>query len=201
MSERLVDAIASYDNICNYIHLPVQSGSNRILQLMNRKYTREHYLSLIEMLKDNLTEYAISTDIIAGYPSETLADHNDTMSLMADVRYSSAFMFRYSPRGGTKSYKEVDDVPEEEKIRRLNEIILQQNNISHELNQQDIGKVFEILVEAPSKKKITEWIGRTKTAKLVIFDNAEGKYKVGDLLNVKIEKATSATLFGALANE
>jgi tRNA-2-methylthio-N6-dimethylallyladenosine synthase len=196
LSLELVEVIAKYENICNYIHLPVQSGSNRILELMNRRYTVEHYLGLIKLIKQHIPTCAISTDIIAGYPSETMDDHNATLELMREVRYSNAFMFRYSPREGTKAFSEKDDVPEAEKIRRLNEIIALQNQISLEENEKDIGGAFEILVENPSKKNPNEWQGKTKTAKSVIFDNSESKYKSGDILNVKITRATSATLFG-----
>ena len=199
LSLELVEVIAKYENICNYIHLPVQSGSNRILDLMNRKYTAEHYLDLINLLKNHIPNCAISTDIIAGYPSEKIEDHHATLDLMREVRYSNAFMFRYSPREGTKAFSENDDVLEEEKIRRLNEIIDLQNKISLEENQKDIGLEFEILVENPSKKNPKEWQGKTKTAKSVIFDNSEATYKSGDLLTVKIIKATSATLFGVLS--
>lgn len=196
MSIELIKTIANYDNICNYIHLPIQSGSNRILNLMNRKYTVEHYLNLISAIKNNIPDCSISTDIIAGYPSETLEDHNDTLEIMRNVRYSNAFMFRYSPREGTKSFKENDDVPEEEKIRRLNEIIHLQNKISTEENAKEIGKEVEILVEGTSKKRENEWLGKTKNYKLVIFDNSNKKTNIGDLINVEITKTTSATLFG-----
>ena len=201
LSLELVEVIAKYDNICNYIHLPVQSGANRILELMNRKYTVEHYLNLISLIRRHIPHCAISTDIIAGYPSETIDEHNATLELMRKVRYSNAFMFRYSPREGTKAFAEKDDVSEAEKIRRLNEIIELQNRISLEENEKDIGCVFEILVESPSKKNRNEWLGRTQTAKLVIFDNSgldsdSRIYKAGDKINVKITKVTSATLFG-----
>ena len=196
LSDEVIKIIAKYENICNYIHLPVQSGANRILKLMNRKYTVEHYLDLIKKIKTTIPKCAISTDIIAGYPSETVEEHLETLELMREVRYSNAFMFRYSPREGTKAFSEKDDVPEAEKIRRLNEIIDLQNKISLEENQKDIAQQFEILVENPSKKNPNEWIGRTKTSKTVIFDNSEKNYKAGDLLTVKITKVTSATLFG-----
>jgi tRNA-2-methylthio-N6-dimethylallyladenosine synthase len=194
----LIEVIAKYENICNYIHLPVQSGSNRILKLMNRKYTVEHYLDLIFLIKKHIPSCAISTDIIAGYPSEKIEDHLATVDLMWEVRYSNAFMFRYSPREGTRAFSEKDDVFEEEKIRRLNEIINLQNKISLEENEKDIGLEFEILVENPSKKNPNEWQGRTKTAKSVIFENSGKRYKSGDLLTVRIVRATSATLFGTV---
>ena len=197
-SFELIQTIAKYENICNYIHLPIQSGSNRILELMNRRYTTEKYLNLIEQIRQAIPDCVISTDIIAGFPSETLAEHNATLEVMRKVRYGSAFMFKYSPREGTKSFEIEDDVVEEEKIRRLNEIIDLQNKISLEENRKDIGKVFEILVENPSKKNKSEWFGRTKSAKLVVFDNSMNTYRIGDLVNVKINRVTSATLLGEI---
>jgi tRNA-2-methylthio-N6-dimethylallyladenosine synthase len=197
LSKELVDIIAGYDNICNSIHLPVQSGSNNVLKLMNRKYSVEHYLELIDMIKSKIPNCALSTDIIAGYPDETLDDHKATLNLMKKVRYHNAFMFRYSPREGTKAFGCVDNIPEEEKIRRLNEIIELQNKISLEENQKLIGTSIEILVEKQSKKNQNEWLGRTKTSNLVVFEN-NLESDAGDLLNVKIEKATSATLFGKI---
>ncbi|MDR0927481.1 MAG: tRNA (N6-isopentenyl adenosine(37)-C2)-methylthiotransferase MiaB [Ignavibacteria bacterium] len=196
LSDSLIDTIAQHDNICKYIHLPIQSGSNRILKLMNRKYSLEHYLDIISKIKRSIPNVSISTDVIAGYPSETIEDHQQTLAVIKEVRYVSAFMFRYSPREGTKSYKENDSVPEEEKIRRLNEIIQLQNRISGELNQQDIGKTFEVLVETPSKKNPSEWVGKTMYGKSVIFGNTDGKYIQGDYANVIITDATSATLKG-----
>ena len=196
MSDDLIEAINEYDNICNYIHLPFQSGSNRILQLMNRGYTREHYLKKIEKIKNTLKEYSLSTDIIAGFPTETEEDHKQTLDLIKEVRFDGAFMFKYSPREGTKAYKLNDDIPEEVKISRLNEIIEIQNQISKENNQTEIGKIREVLVEKPSKKKPNEWMGRTKLNKVVIFDNSNAKYNAGDLVMVKINRSNSATLFG-----
>ncbi len=196
MSDDLVEAINEYDNICNYIHLPFQSGSNRILQLMNRGYTREHYLNRIEKIKNTLKEYSLSTDIITGFPTETDDDHKQTLELMREVRFDGAFMFKYSPREGTKAYKMKDDIPEELKIQRLNEIIELQNQISKENNKAEIGKICEVLVDKPSKKKPYEWMGRTKLNKVVVFDNSNDKYQAGDLIFVKIHKSNSATLFG-----
>lgn len=201
MSDALIDAIAKYPNICKHVHLPVQSGSDRILKKMNRRYTIEHYLSIIEKLKSKIENVAITTDIIAGYPTETEEDHQKTLELLEKVRFSGAFMFKYSPREGTRAYEEPDDVPEETKIRRLNEIIHLQNKISRELNQQEKGKIHEVLVESTSKKNKQEWMGRTSTNKIVIFPNPELTYKAGDYINIKIKKATSATLFGDVFNE
>lgn len=196
MSDELIETMSKFDNICNYIHLPFQSGSNRILNLMNRGYTREHYLDRITKIKSVLNEYSLSTDIIAGFPAETDDDHNQTLELMRQVRFDGAFMFKYSPREGTKAYKMDDDVSEEVKVHRLNEIIELQSMISRENNKLEIGKTYEVLVEKPSKKKPHEWMGRTKLNKVVIFDNSDEKYKVGDLALVSIKRSNSATLIG-----
>lgn len=196
MSDDLIDAMNEYGNICNYIHLPLQSGSNRILKLMNRGYSREHYLDRIKKIKSNLNEFSISTDIIAGFPTETEEDHKLTLELMKEVRFDGAFMFKYSPREGTKAYKMADDISEEIKIRRLNEIIELQSQISKENNIAEVGKTYEVLVEKPSKKKLYEWMGRTKLNKVVIFDNASEKYKPGDLVSIRITRSNSATLMG-----
>ena len=195
MSDELIETMNEFDNICNYIHLPFQSGSNRILNLMNRGYTREHYLERIKKIKSSLNEFSLSTDIIAGFPTETEDDHKQTLDLMRQVRFDGAFMFKYSPREGTKAYKMNDDVAEEIKIHRLNEIIELQNIISKENNKNEIGKTYEVLVEKPSKKKAHEWMGRTKLNKVVIFDNSNDKYTTGDLVNVLIKRSNSATLF------
>lgn len=196
MSDELIETMNEFDNICNYIHLPFQSGSNRILQLMNRGYSREHYLKRIEKIKTTLREYSLSTDIIAGFPTETDEDHKLTLDLMNEVRFDGAFMFKYSAREGTKAYKMADDVDEEIKLYRLNEIIDLQSTISKENNKMEIGKAYEILVEKPSKKKPNEWMGRTKLNKVVIFDNTNEKYKAGDFVMVKINRSNSATLIG-----
>ncbi len=198
MSDELINTIAEFDNICKYIHLPVQSGSNRILQEMNRKYTIEHYLGLIEKIRTLMPHCGLSTDIIAGYPSETLDEHQATLDLFKMVKYDSAFMFKYSPREGTKAFSKPDTVSEEEKIRRLNEIIKLQNQISRENNHAEIGKTFAILVENASRKKATDWFGRTDTNKVVLFDNSTAKHTSGDIVNVRIIRSTGATLFGEL---
>ncbi len=201
MNDNLIQTIAQYPNICKHIHLPVQSGSNRILKKMNRRYTVEHYLSIIDKIKSTIPNSAITTDIIAGYPSETEEDHQQTLELLKQVRFSGAFMFKYSPREGTRAFDEPDDVPEETKIRRLNEIINLQNSISKELNQLEKGRVLEVLVEAPSKKKQQEWMGRSSSNKVVIFPNPQGIYKTGDYVDVLIKKSTSATLFGEVVEK
>ncbi len=198
MSDDLIYAISEYDNICNYIHLPFQSGSDRILQLMNRQYSRAHYLERIAKIKEIIPDCSLSTDIIAGFPTETLDDHLDTLSLISEVEFDSAFMFKYSPREGTKAWNMEDDVPDDVKSFRLNEIINIQKKISNSKNQAEIGKIFEILVERSSKKNPQEWMGRTKTNKVVIFDNHDLNAKAGDILKVQIDRANSATLFGTV---
>lgn len=197
ISDELIETIASHKNICNFVHLPVQSGSNRVLDKMSRSYTVEHYLERIAKIKEIIPGVSLSTDIIAGFPSETLEEHQMTMELMAKVQYDGAFMFKYSPRENTKAFKMEDDVPEDEKLRRLNEIIQQQLNISKELNLKEIGNIHEVLVEGESKKKKEEWQGRSDSNKVVVFPKAETT-KIGDLVKVRITKSTSGTLYGEL---
>ncbi|MFM8840567.1 MAG: tRNA (N6-isopentenyl adenosine(37)-C2)-methylthiotransferase MiaB [bacterium] len=199
MSDQLIETMAMHDNICKYIHLPVQSGSNRILSLMNRTHPVEHYYERIEMIKKLMPNCALSTDIITGFPTETEEDHEATMELMRRVRYDGAYMFKYSPRERTKAWKMGDDIADEIKVRRLNEIINQQNFIAREINQTLIGTIESILVEGPSKKNPMEWQGRTDSNKVTIFpQNEQSPYVIGDIISVKIEKASSATLFGSL---
>lgn len=195
LSDKLLETIARYDNICNYIHLPVQSGSDRILEAMNRTYTRRHYLNIIEKAREIIPGVSFSTDIIAGFPSETYDDHLLTLDVMKQVRYDGAFMFKYSPREGTKAYNMEDDVPEEEKLKRLNEIIDLQQTISYGINQEMIGKEEVILVEGFSRKSDKFFSGRTASNKVAVFE-AKENIKTGDYVKVKITKATSATLFG-----
>lgn len=195
LSDKLLYTIAEHPNLCNYIHLPVQSGSNRILELMNRTYTVEHYLNLIEKAKKIIPGVSFSTDIISGFPTETWEDHLATLEVMKQVRYDGAYMFKYSPREGTKAFKMVDDVPDEVKSKRLQEIIDVQHQISFEKNQELIGKDEMILVEGLSKKSNDFFAGRTDTNKVVIVPVDE-KIKIGDYVKVKINKATSGTLFG-----
>jgi len=199
MSDQLIETMAMHDNICKYIHLPVQSGSNRILSLMNRTHPVEHYYERIEMIKKLMPNCALSTDIITGFPTETEEDHEATMELMRRVRYDGAYMFKYSPRERTKAWKMGDDIADDIKVRRLNEIINQQNSIAREINQTLIGTIENILVEGPSKKNPMEWQGRTDSNKVTIFpQNEQSPYVIGDIISVKIEKASSATLFGSL---
>lgn len=196
MGDDLIETMAKYDNICEYVHLPVQSGSDRVLKLMNRHYTVEHYLERMNKLREYMPNVAFSTDIIAGFPTETEEDHQLTLELMKQVRYDGAYMFAYSPRERTSAAKMEDSVPEEIKKRRLAEIIELQNNISKEINLSENGRIHEVLVEGPSKKDKNQWQGRTDTNKVCIFDNPEGTYKVGELVNCEITGSTSATLFG-----
>lgn len=195
LSDKLLYTIAEHPNICNYIHLPVQSGSNRILELMNRTYTIEHYLNLIEKARTIIPGVSFSTDIIAGFPGETIEDHLMTLDVIKKVRYDGAFMFKYSPREGTKAYDMIDDVSEEVKAKRLNDIIDLQHKISFEINQSEIGTEKVILVEGSSKKSDDFLAGRTDTNKIAVFPKND-EIVVGDYVKVKINRATSATLFG-----
>lgn len=195
MSDEMLHIMAAHKNICKFIHLPAQSGSTRILQVMNRKYTREWYLDRIASIRRILPNCAISTDLFCGFHSETEADYEDTLSLMREVGYDSAYMFKYSERPGTYAAKHLkDDVPEEVKVRRLQGMIDLQNKLSEESNRRDIGKTFEVLVEGFSKRSRDQLFGHTEHNKVVIFD--KGKHRVGEFVNVHIEDATSATLFG-----
>ncbi len=199
LSDKLIDTIASHDNLCKYIHLPVQSGSSRVLEAMNRTYTREHYLSLVRKIRSRIPDVALSTDIISGFPTETEEEHAETLSLMEEVRYDGAYMFKYSPREGTPAYKLGDDVPEETKSRRLSEIISLQQKISNEVNQSMVGRTVDVMVDGPSKKSDLQLSGRTGTNKTVIFP--AGDYRPGDMVKVKIDRSTSATLFGEVAGK
>ena len=195
MSEETIIVISKYPNLCKHIHLPVQSGSSRILKLMNRKYTREWYLERIALIRKHIPDCGISTDMFTGFHSETEEDHQETLSLMREVGYDSAFMFKYSERKGTYASKNLpDDVPEEVKLRRLQEMIDLQMELSLQSNKNDIGKEFEVLVEGYSKRSREQLSGRTSQNKVVLFDN-QGQ-KVGDIVRVKIKDASAITLFG-----
>ena len=198
MSDATLEVIAKYDNLCKFIHLPVQSGSNRILKLMNRKYTREWYLDRIAAIRRILPDAAISTDVFCGFHSETVEDHEETLSLMREVGFDSAFMFKYSERPGTHAQKHLpDNISEEEKVRRLNEIIALQTQLSLESNQREVGKVVEVLVEGFSKRSKDDMYGRTSQYKTVVFPR-EGRH-VGELVKVEITEASAATLKGKMA--
>lgn len=200
LSDKLLYTIAEHPNLCNYIHLPVQSGSNRILELMNRTYTVEHYLDLIERAKRIIPGVCFSTDIIAGFPTENWEDHLATLDVMQKVRYDGAYMFKYSPRERTKAFRMDDDVSEETKTKRLQEIIELQQTISYERNQEIIGKDEIVLVEGFSRKSDDFYAGRTDSNKVVII-SADKEINPGAYVKVKINKATHATLFGEFLNE
>lgn len=195
MTLDVIDAMAAHENICKYIHLPVQSGSNRILKKMNRLHTREEYMTLIDNILERIPDCAISQDMIAGFPTETEEDHQDTLSLMEYVKYDFGFMFAYSERPGTLAGRKFeDDIPEEVKKRRLNEIIAMQQKHSLYRTKQHLGKVEEVLIEGTSKKSEAHWMGRNTQNTVVVFE--KGPYKVGDYVDVRIEDCTSATLLG-----
>ena len=200
MSDETLEVIATHKNICRHIHLPVQSGSNRILKLMNRKYTREWYLDRVAAIRRILPDCGLTTDIFVGYHSETEEDHQLSLSLMREVGYDSAFMFKYSERPGTYASKHLpDDVPEDTKIRRLNEMIALQNELSAESYKKDIGKTFEVLVEGVSKRSKEQFFGRAQQNKVVVFDR--GSHHIGDFVKVKVSESSSATLKGIEVNE
>lgn len=194
MSDKLIETITDHQNICKHVHLPIQSGSNRILKLMNRTYTREHYLKLVEKIRMTIPGVGLSTDIIAGFCTETEEDHRLTLNLVEEVGYDGAFMFKYSPREHTRAYAWGDDVPDKVKVARLNEIIELQQRISHENNQAMIGEIVEVLAEGPSKKSADEFMGRTDTNKVVIFPKSD--CRPADYVRVRVERVNSATLFG-----
>ncbi len=200
MSDKTLETIARHENLCRFIHLPVQSGSNKILKLMNRKYTREWYLERIAAIRRILPDAAIGTDIFCGFHDETLEDQAETLSLMREVGFDTAFMFKYSERPGTYAQKHLpDNVPEEEKVRRLNEIIALQSELSLESNRREIGRMVEVLVEGYSKRSHEDMYGRTSQYKTVVFPR-EGRH-IGELVRVRIVDASAATLRGELVKE
>lgn len=199
LSDKLLYTIAKYNNLCNYIHLPVQSGSDRILKLMNRTYTVEHYLKIIESARKIIPGVSFSTDIISGFPSETWEDHLMTLDLMEQVKYDGAYMFKYSPREGTKAYRMEDDVSEEAKTKRLQEIIALQQRHSIEINESLAGTEEVVLIEGFSRKSDKFFAGRTDSNKVVIIPVVDN-ISEGDYALVKINRATSATLFGDFLN-
>ncbi|KGN71474.1 tRNA (N6-isopentenyl adenosine(37)-C2)-methylthiotransferase MiaB [Porphyromonas sp. COT-108 OH1349] len=195
MSDETLLVMSKYHNICKHIHLPAQSGSNKILKVMNRNYTREWYLDRVSKIRSIMPDCGISTDMFCGFHSETEEDFQETLDLMREVGYDSAFMFKYSERPGTYAAKRLpDDVPEEVKLDRLQRMINLQNELSEKSNKQDIGKVFEVLIEGFSKKSRDQLFGRTQQNKVVVFD--KGSYRIGQLAQVRITEATSATLKG-----
>jgi tRNA-2-methylthio-N6-dimethylallyladenosine synthase len=200
MSDETLRVIAEEPNVCKHIHLPVQSGSNRILKLMNRKYTKEWYLDRVDAIRRIVPDCGLSTDIFVGYCSETEADHQESLALMRTCAYDSAFMFKYSERPGTYASKHLpDDVSEEEKIRRLNEMIALQNELSAQSNAKCVGQEYEVLVEGYSKRSREQLFGRTEQNKVVVFD--KGNHRIGEFVRVKVNASSSATLIGEAIDE
>lgn len=199
ITDEVLHTMAKYENICKYIHLPLQSGSTRVLQLMNRSYTREWYMSKVERIREILPGCGISSDIIAGFCTETEEDHKDTLDMMEFARYDMSYMFFYSERPGTLAQRRYeDDIPLEIKKRRLQEIVEVQNRLSLESNLKDLGKSFKVLIEAESKKSKEHWMGRSGENKVIVFPKGSSNYKPGDYVHVKVSECTQATLLGEL---
>ena len=199
LSDELLEVMAAHANICHAIHLPVQAGSDSMLKRMNRKYTREHYLQRVAAIRRYLPDTSLSTDIIAGFCGETEAEHQETLSLMREVCYDSAFMFKYSDRPGTFAHRHyVDDITEAEKTRRLNEIIALQTDLSLVCNQKYVGRTVEVLVEGVSEKRGRQYIGRNSQNKVVLFEPTEAVVKPGDYVQVRVTRCTAVTLLGEL---
>ncbi len=202
ITDDVLHTMAKYENICNYIHLPVQSGSSRILQLMNRTYTREWYMARVDRIREIIPDCGISSDIIAGFCTEEEKDHKDTLSVMEYSRYDFSYMFFYSERPGTLAQRRYkDDIPEEVKKRRLQEIVEIQNKLSQESNKKDIGKIFTVLIEGDSKKNDKEWKGRNSQNKVIVFPKENYSLKNGDYVQVKVLDCTQATLLGRIFNQ
>ncbi len=201
ITDEVLHIMAKYENICKHIHLPVQSGSSRMLQLMNRTYTREWYLAKVARIREILPDCSITADIIAGFCTETEADHQETISLMQIAQYDLSYMYFYSERPGTLAAKRYeDDIPELVKKRRLQEIVDAQWILSNESNKKDVGKTFEVLIEGDSKKNADEWMGRTSQSKVVVFPKGNYELKKGDYVHVTVSNFTKGTLLGALKN-
>ncbi len=199
ITDEVLHTIARYENICNYIHLPVQSGSSRILQMMNRTYTREWYLAKVDRIREILPGCGISSDLIAGFCTEEEKDHQETLSIMEYSRYDMSYMFFYSERPGTLAQKRyADDVPEDVKKRRLAEIVALQNRLSLESNLRDIGKTFTVLIEGNSKKSEQDWMGRSSENKVIVFPKNDNNLQKGDYVKVKVTDCTQATLLGKI---
>ncbi|MFA7710033.1 MAG: radical SAM protein, partial [Candidatus Neomarinimicrobiota bacterium] len=195
-NEQMLEVMRSHPNICKQIHLPLQAGSSRILKLMNRTYDQEHYLRVVEMIRTYLPQAAITTDIIVGFPDETSDDFEQTLEVMRAVKFDTAFMFKYSPRVGTKAAEMDDNIPEEEKSRRLKVVIQLQKKHTLERNKSLVGTIQEILIDGSSKKNPAEMSGRTDTNKIVVLK--EGRPQIGEFYRVKIEEAVGVSLFGKI---
>ena len=199
ITDEVLYTMTKYDNICDYIHLPVQSGSTRVLQLMNRTYSREWYIAKVDRIREIIPECSISTDIIAGFCTETEDDHKDTLSIMKYSKYDMSYMFFYSERPATLAARRfADDVPVEVKKRRLDEIVKLQNKMSYQSNMTDIGKTFKVLIEGNSKKSEKDWAGRSSQNKVIVFPKGSNNLRKGDYVNVKVNSATGATLIGEI---
>jgi tRNA-2-methylthio-N6-dimethylallyladenosine synthase len=202
ITDKVLLTMKKYHNICKYIHLPVQSGSNRILQLMNRTYTREWYLGRVNKIKELMPDCAISSDIIAGFCTEEEQDHLDTLDIMRKTGYEYSYMFAYSERPGTLAARRFkDDVPDEVKKRRLDEIVQMQNQLSLESNKKDIGKVFEVLIEGDSKRSKTQWMGRNSQYKVMVFDKTDVLQKPGTYVYVQALECTQGTMIGKIVEQ
>jgi tRNA-2-methylthio-N6-dimethylallyladenosine synthase len=199
ITDDVLHTMATYENICKYIHLPLQSGSTRVLQLMNRSYTREWYRAKVDRIREILPGCGISSDVIAGFCTETEEDHRDTLSMMEYAKYDMSYMFFYSERPGTLAQRRYkDDIPEDIKKRRLQEIVDLQGRLSHQSNKQDLGKTFKVLIEADSKRTDKDWMGRSSQNKVVVFPKGDRLHKPGDYVWVRVNECTQATLLGEL---
>ena len=199
ITDDVLHTMAKYENICKYIHLPLQSGSTRVLQMMNRNYTREWYTAKVDRIREILPGCGVSSDVIAGFCTETEEEHKETVSVMAYAKYDMSYMFFYSERPGTLAQRRYkDDVPEEVKKRRLAEIVETQNRLSRESNQRDIGKTFKVLIEATSKRSEADWMGRNSHNKVIVFGKDRFNLKPGDYVNVRVNDCTQATLLGEI---
>ena len=197
ITDDVLHTIAKYENVCKYIHLPVQSGSTRVLQLMNRTYTKEWYLAKVDRIRELIPDCGISSDVIAGFCTEAEEDHEETLQVMQYSKYDMSYMFMYSERPGTLAQRRYkDDIPEEIKKRRLTEIVGLQNRLSSESNQKDIGKTFKVLIEGDSKRSADDWMGRNTQNKVVVFPKGNANFKKGDYVMVKVTGSTQATLLG-----
>jgi tRNA-2-methylthio-N6-dimethylallyladenosine synthase len=197
ITDDVLHTIAKHENICKYIHLPVQSGSTRVLQLMNRTYTREWYLAKVDRIREIIPDCGISSDVIAGFCTETEEDHQETLDVMQYSKYDMSYMFIYSERPGTLAQRRyTDDIPEEIKKRRLTEIVGLQNRLSSESNRKDIGKTFKVLIEGDSKRSAEDWMGRSTQNKVLVFPKWNSNFKKGDYVMVKVTDSTQATLLG-----
>jgi tRNA-2-methylthio-N6-dimethylallyladenosine synthase len=199
ITDDVLHTMAKYENICKYIHLPLQSGSSRVLQMMNRNYSREWYMAKVDRIREIMPDCGISSDVITGFCTETEEEHRETISLMNYARYDLSYMFFYSERPGTLAQRRYkDDIPLDVKKRRLSEIVETQNRLSLENNQKDIGKTFQVLIENTSKKSEADWMGRTSQNKVLVFKKENYDLKPGDYVNVRVNECTQATLLGKI---